>query len=663
LVDVVAEKTGYPAEALDFDMQLDADLGIDSIKRVEILSAMQDRLPELPPLTADELASFRSLRAIVEHWSQYQTPSGAVGANRNARGPEPPVSAADRIARILAETVAEQTGFPSELLDLDMRLDADLGIDSIKRVAIFSAIQDRLPEAPPAGPEEIGALGTLREIVTFLARPCCQRPEPAYTSGLDAPAFTVGEQYARVLLEAVGEKTGYPIDMLELDMRLDVDLGIDSIKRVEIFAAVQDRLPFASAIGAEQLGSLSTLREIVEALACPPSASPDRSRPAKPTEMSQHDVSYNRGPWAGGIAKGPLKTLLRTEGLTLIPPEAGARLVVDEIAKAEAGPVGVVPLVSGGALVDRPGRAEQVRGRSADRNLRTVLRRMVDFDSVPILASHVIDGHGVLPLALLIEWLAEAAVHANPGLLVCGLDELRLFKGVILEGGERASVEVRVGTRRSKAGKTAVTVELRGTLPAAHDVTLARAEVLLADRYTEAARRLHDQPLTPSALTRDEVYRSVLFHGPSLHGIEWIEGSDACAIAGWVSSSPSPSEWIRRPVRSKWLTNPLALDAAFGLVVLWCSEQLGACALPSGFARYRQFRPAFPADGARVVAEIREASPMRVRADLEFLDARSELVARLDSCEWVVASSLNRAFRRNQLAPGVSPILSSSEAE
>ena len=48
---------------------------------------------------------------------------------------------------------------------------------------------------------------------------------------------------AQVLLESVAEKTGFPIDMLELDMQLDVDLGIDSIKRVEILSAVQDRLP------------------------------------------------------------------------------------------------------------------------------------------------------------------------------------------------------------------------------------------------------------------------------------------------------------------------------------------------------------------------------------------------------------------------------------
>lgn len=42
LVALVADRTGYPAEMIQPDLDLEADLGIDSIKRVEILSAFQD---------------------------------------------------------------------------------------------------------------------------------------------------------------------------------------------------------------------------------------------------------------------------------------------------------------------------------------------------------------------------------------------------------------------------------------------------------------------------------------------------------------------------------------------------------------------------------------------------------------------------------------------
>ncbi|HTU89480.1 MAG TPA: beta-ketoacyl synthase N-terminal-like domain-containing protein, partial [Gemmataceae bacterium] len=59
--------------------------------------------------------------------------------------PAAPVVSEQRIETILLEVIAEKTGYPAEMLDLDMALDADLGIDSIKRVEILSALQERLP--------------------------------------------------------------------------------------------------------------------------------------------------------------------------------------------------------------------------------------------------------------------------------------------------------------------------------------------------------------------------------------------------------------------------------------------------------------------------------------------------------------------------------------
>jgi acyl carrier protein len=62
---VVAEKTGYPADMHSLEMELEGDLGIDSIKRVEILAAMQERFPGLPEVKATEMAAQRTLGQIV----------------------------------------------------------------------------------------------------------------------------------------------------------------------------------------------------------------------------------------------------------------------------------------------------------------------------------------------------------------------------------------------------------------------------------------------------------------------------------------------------------------------------------------------------------------------------------------------------------------------
>ncbi len=61
-------------------------------------------------------------------------------------------------------------------------------------------------------------------------------------------------------LNAIVEKTGYPADMIDETMELESDLGIDSIKRVEIFAAVFATLE--RTFTAEELEPLSELTDI-----------------------------------------------------------------------------------------------------------------------------------------------------------------------------------------------------------------------------------------------------------------------------------------------------------------------------------------------------------------------------------------------------------------
>ncbi|PIR16455.1 MAG: hypothetical protein COV48_09740, partial [Elusimicrobia bacterium CG11_big_fil_rev_8_21_14_0_20_64_6] len=61
LIAVVSEKTGYPAETINPDMDLEGDLGIDSIKRVEILSAVSEKLPGAPKVKPEHLGTLRTL--------------------------------------------------------------------------------------------------------------------------------------------------------------------------------------------------------------------------------------------------------------------------------------------------------------------------------------------------------------------------------------------------------------------------------------------------------------------------------------------------------------------------------------------------------------------------------------------------------------------------
>ena len=317
---VVSEKTGYPVEMLTLDMGLDSDLGIDSIKRVEIMAALRTRLPDAPEVKPEHLGSLQTLQQVVEFLSVgARTPTSAAasslaptegegrgdGANAtHAVGAAPSTNAA---TRALLTVVSEKTGYPTEMLNLDMGLDSDLGIDSIKRVEIMAALRSHLPDAPEIKPEHLGSLQTLQQVVNFLCAGA-RTPTSAASSSL-APtggegrgeganaAHAVGATPSataatRALLTVVSEKTGYPTEMLNLDMGLDSDLGIDSIKRVEIMAALRSHLPDAPEIKPEHLGTLRTLQEVVNFLCTSPErGSPSRSKPPTSEALEQANAA------------------------------------------------------------------------------------------------------------------------------------------------------------------------------------------------------------------------------------------------------------------------------------------------------------------------------------------------------------------------------------
>ncbi|MGW4124882.1 beta-ketoacyl synthase N-terminal-like domain-containing protein [Nocardia sp. NPDC004711] len=175
LREVVADKTGYPVEMVDTTMDLEADLGVDSIKRVQVIGALQERFPELPVLGPEQLGTLRTLDQVVDELVAGETAAPAPVAPAADTTPAAEVASsadgisADALRQALREVVADKTGYPVEMVDTTMDLEADLGVDSIKRVQVIGALQERFPELPVLGPEQLGTLRTLDQIVGELA--------------------------------------------------------------------------------------------------------------------------------------------------------------------------------------------------------------------------------------------------------------------------------------------------------------------------------------------------------------------------------------------------------------------------------------------------------------------------------------------------------------
>ena len=198
--------------------------------------------------------------------------------------------------------------------------------------------------------------------------------------------------------------------------------------------------------------------------------------------------------------------------------------------------------------------------------------------STPCCESHVLKGRPVLPVALMIDWLAHAALHQNPGLQFHGIDGLHVLAGVILDG-PAPTVRVTAGKATKREGLFHVPVELSGTR-AGRGTIHARAEVILAIDLPPAPSPSGSVALPGYSRAIEEAYNTLLFHGLDLQGIVRVDGCGETGITGSVRSAPPPAAWLHRPLRSAWLADPLALDAAFQLLILWSWHVHDAPCLP-----------------------------------------------------------------------------------
>jgi acyl transferase domain-containing protein len=220
LLSITSEKTGYPIEMLELDMDMEADLGIDSIKRVEILGGLQELYPNLPKPNLEELAEKRTIGQVVEYLvkgDRLQVTGDSLEVIEEVEAkqvteeviPEPvsipqspvPSNEYADLGQTLLNITSEKTGYPVEMLELDMDMEADLGIDSIKRVEILGAMQEAYPDLPKPNIEELGDLRTIGQIVNYLQSLVGGEKKKPHIDVNPVTTTTVGAQGLRPLLD------------------------------------------------------------------------------------------------------------------------------------------------------------------------------------------------------------------------------------------------------------------------------------------------------------------------------------------------------------------------------------------------------------------------------------------------------------------------------
>src|SRR5690606_34681560 len=116
-----------------------------------------------------------------------------------------------------------------------------------------------LPVRPPVPPEE----PVVEQRHDTLASPA---PAPSEEQPPEAPSAPVPDppvDMARLIRQVIADKTGFPLDMIDLDQDVQSDLGIDSLAQVEIAAELWRHFPSAPRESMYRLATGRTVRDFV----------------------------------------------------------------------------------------------------------------------------------------------------------------------------------------------------------------------------------------------------------------------------------------------------------------------------------------------------------------------------------------------------------------
>ena len=154
-----------------------------------------------------------------------------------------PVEAAGILNRIKA-IIAEQTGYAADMLEDGLDLEADLGIDTVKQVEIFAKVAATFGFSVPDDLKlrDLNTIAKLGEYVHARLEPDESAKKVKEEPAILVPAF---QDSLAVVKQVIAEQTGYAADMLEDGLDLEADLGIDTVKQVEIFAKIAAHFGFS----------------------------------------------------------------------------------------------------------------------------------------------------------------------------------------------------------------------------------------------------------------------------------------------------------------------------------------------------------------------------------------------------------------------------------
>ena len=160
MMAVLCEKTGYDPAEIEVDFELEADLGVDTVKQAEIMAEVREefelerdeefRLADYPTLermadyVEEQLGGAGAPEEAVEKGVENASVAAEMASAKDDVAPKERIGGADRgqIMDAMMAVLCEKTGYDPAEIEVDFELEADLGVDTVKQAEIMAEVRE-----------------------------------------------------------------------------------------------------------------------------------------------------------------------------------------------------------------------------------------------------------------------------------------------------------------------------------------------------------------------------------------------------------------------------------------------------------------------------------------------------------------------------------------
>jgi len=388
-----------------------------------------------------------------------------------------------------------------------------------------------------------------------------------------------------------------------------------------------------------------------------------------------HVASLMWGPWQAGMAPPELEEVFASHGWSMIQPADGRTCFYEELNHEQADEVEVLlvgklkgrvgaesassaqserknanvvalPTVEASEIVPSGVILNVARVKSAD---PTTFSVMINVNQHRYLDDHKFDGIPVMPMAVALEIMTEAAKSVYPDRHIVQVSNLDIPAGIVFHSDQKEFL-VEVKPERGQDGLVTVTLLSAGSINKPHfkcKIELASAPNAVPAQWTTPGDSeipgvigtCSTMPCIKELPQPDDVYGKWLFHGPMFQGIKQIDFLAEDGIEGCVTGS-NPKDCVTNADSSRWNIDPVLLDSAMQLAGIWARHYRDVTVLPTGFKALHFFGP-IP---MRATAQIflNPAMATELLCDLAVYDENGNLSFVVEGLGGIASKAFNR---------------------